>query len=360
MRDDLAYWLALVRFGGFGPVRLGKLARRFPNMQKAFEAGASALVEAGIEPQVSSRFLQERIHLDPNAELARLEASGARAVTILDDDYPTALKTLYDPPALLFVRGTLPENTRKHLAVVGSRKATGYGREAVEFLVSPLAKAGVVIVSGLAYGIDACAHHACLEAGGATVAVLGSGVDGESIYPSANRALASRILASGGALISEFPLGTSPLKQNFPIRNRIIAGLCDGTLVIEAALKSGSLITARAALEAGREVYAVPGPIHAPLCEGPNNLIKMGATPATQPSDFFGMHELDSQSSAPTYQPVNEEERVVFSCLGHTPYHIDEIVRASGLPPQTISKNLTMLEMKGAIRHDGGQYYSRI
>jgi len=357
---DLPFWLALVRFGEFGPVRLGKLARRFTSMQAAYNAGASALMEAGIEPSVVNRFLQERIHLSPEDEQQRLEASDARAVTILDEAYPPRLKTLFDPPALLFVRGTLPESNRKHLAVVGARRATGYGRDATDLLVPPLAKAGVVIVSGLAYGIDAHAHHACLEAGGTTVAVLGCGADHDSIYPSANRALASRILAEGGALISEFPPGTPPLKQHFPMRNRIIAGLCDGTLVIEAAIKSGSLITARAALEAGREVYAVPGPIHAPLCEGPNNLIKMGAIPATKPSDILGMDALEGMETPPSYQPANEEERAVLPALASTPRHLDEIIRTTRLPPHTVTKTVTMLEMKGVIRHDGGQYYSKV
>lgn len=357
---DLKYWLALIRFGKFGPVRIGKLARRFASMKQAFEASASAFLEAGIEPNVAGRFLQERIHLNPEEELARLEASGARAVTIKDDDYPSALKTLFDPPAILFVRGSLPEQSRKHLAVVGSRKASGYGKDVARFLIEPLAKAGVVIVSGLAYGIDAHAHHLCIESGGTTVAVLGSGVDNYSIYPSANRALASQILAHGGALISEFPIGTSPLKQNFPIRNRIIAGLCDGTLVIEAAVKSGSLITARAALEAGRDVYAVPGPIHAPLSEGPNNLIKMGAIPVTKPSDILGMDELGEQATKEKYQPINEDERAILETLGHTPSHIDEVIRHANLSTPTISKTITMLEMKGVIRHDGGQYYSKV
>lgn len=335
-----------------------KLARRFPHMQHAFESGASALMDAGIEPNVIHRFLQERIHLNPKEELKRLQESDARAITLLDDEYPALLKTLYDPPAVLFVRGTLPDASRKFLAVVGSRKPTTYGMDATCTLIEPLAREGAVIVSGLAYGIDACAHQICLDANGITVAVLGSGVDQESIYPSRNRTLASQILAHGGALISEFPLGTSPLKHHFPIRNRIIAGLCQATIVIEATLKSGSLITARAALEAGRDVYAVPGPIHSPLSEGPNNLIKMGAAPLTHPSDIFEITPHDSHETTAVYQPTNEEERRVLSAMNAMPQHLDEITARANLAAQTINKAVTMLEMKGVIRHDGGQYYS--
>src|SRR3989338_8793646 len=194
--SDLPYWLALIRFQPFGPVRMQKLMRRFPSMQHAFEASVSSLLEAGIEANIASRFLQERLHLHPEQELEHLMTHGVNAITLKDALYPPLLKTLFDPPAVLFVRGTLPDPTRKHLAVVGSRKASSYGKEVVRTLIHPLASAGVVIVSGLAYGIDATAHQITLDANGTTIAVLGSGVDDESIYPSAHRALASHILRS--------------------------------------------------------------------------------------------------------------------------------------------------------------------
>lgn len=356
MRNDLSYWLALVRFQPFGSVRMQKLMRRFQNMKDVFEASASSLLEAGIEPQIISRFLQERIHLNPEQELSKLNEEGVEAITLADETYPSLLKTLYDPPAVLFVRGKLPSEEQKHLAVVGSRKASGYGRDVTRAIVEPLAHAGVVIVSGLAYGIDALAHQAALDVGGTTIAVLGSGVDTQSIYPSANRALASQILAHNGAIVSEYPIGTLPLKTFFPIRNRIIAGISHGTLVIEAAIKSGSLITARAALEQGRDVYAVPGPIHSPLSEGPNNLIKMGAIPVTQASDI---HPVETDENTKTYQPVNEDEKTLFDVIEAIPRHIDELIRLTQQSPSTVNHILTILEMKGAIRHDGGQYYSR-
>ena len=358
MSDDLAYWVALTRFRAFGSVRLGKLSRRFPSMRTAFEASASQLIEAGIEPEIVNRFLQERIHINPEQEFERLAEHHVRAITIKDVDYPPLLKEIFDPPAVLFVRGTLPPSTLKHLGVVGSRKATPYGKRAVERIVEPLAQSGVVIVSGLAYGIDACAHQATLDVNGITIAVLGSGVDQESIYPSQNRTLSSAMLAKGGALLSEFPIGTPPLKQHFPFRNRVIAGLSHGVLVIEGALKSGSLITATAAMEAGREVYAIPGPIDAPLSEGPNNLIKQGATMVTEPTDIFGI-TLRARPQGVIYEPQNPEEELLLKSLSHEPKHIDEIVRLSNLPIHVASSTMTMLEIKGVAHHEGGRYYTK-
>ncbi len=325
-------------------------------MKDVFEASASSLLEAGIEPQIISRFLQERIHLNPERELSKLKEEGVEAITLADETYPSLLKTLYDPPAVLFIRGKLPSQELKHIAVVGSRKASGYGKDVTRTIVEPLARAGVVIVSGLAYGIDALAHQATLDVGGTTIAVLGSGIDTQSIYPSSNRALASQILAHNGAIVSEYPIGTLPLKSFFPIRNRIIAGISHGTLVIEAAIKSGSLITARAALEQGRDVYAVPGPIYSPLSEGPNNLIKMGAIPVTKPSDIY---PVETDENTKTYQPINEEEKTLFNVIEAIPRHCDELINLTKLSPSTVNHTLTILEMKGAIRHDGGQYYSR-
>ena len=357
MQVDLPYWVALTHFGPFGAVRVARLSRRFPDMQKAFEASASQLVEAGIEPKIASRFLQERIHIEPEKIMRELELHGIQVITVKDDIYPALLKEIYDPPAVLYIRGELPDTKRRHVAVVGSRKATSYGLRVTEDLVADLAKAGVVIVSGLAYGVDAAAHDATIKAGGITLAVLGSGIDNDSIYPSRNRALASRIIASGGALISEFSIGTPPLKHHFPFRNRVIAGMCHGTLVTQAALKSGSLITARAALESNRDVYAVPGSIHEPLSEGPNNLIKLGATPATCCADIIGIEP--AKPSEPAYEPANDVERALIEKLGHTPTHLDELVRALNLPTPKVNSLLSLLEIKNAIRHEGAGYYCK-
>ena len=187
--------------------------------------------------------------------------------------------------------------------------------------------------------------------------MLGCGIEHDNIYPSQNRILASQIIASGGAVISEFPVGTPPLRHHFPIRNRVIAGLSHGTLVVEAAMKSGSLITARSALESGREVYAVPGSIHSLLSEGPNNLIKMGATPVTSAADIEDVSIDKPVSSA--YSPQSKKEQVIYDLLSGEALHIDEITHKSDLPVGAVSSTLTMLEMKGVIKHTGGRYYTR-
>lgn len=358
MNSDLPYWLALIRFPKFGAIHIQKFMRAFPSMERAFNASAIDLIEIGVKSDVANRFLQERMHIDPQAEYERMTKEGVRAITRKDEDYPPLLNELYDPPGVLFVRGNLPNADKKFLAVVGSRNATPYGQQAIQKIVEPLAKSGVVIVSGLAYGIDSLAHKITIDAQGTTIAVLGSGIDHNSIYPSQNRTLASHILASGGALISEFPVGTAPLKQHFPFRNRVIAGLCQGTLVVEAALKSGSLITARCALEAGRNVYAVPGNIYSPLSEGPNNLIKMGATPVTKAEDIEDVSI--EKTTTPTYEPQSKNESIVYELLSNQPIHVDEITHSSDLPIGAVSSTLTMLEMKGVIKHSGGRYYIRV
>ena len=369
-RSDLKFWLALARVPFFGAVRIGKLHRAFPNMERAFSASVTDLVEAEIEPEIANRFLQERLHVNPDQELERLHRAETNVITIADENYPTRLKHIADPPAILFYRGTLPAHDRRHIAVVGSRECTEYGIRAVEKIIGPLAQAGNVIVSGLAYGIDAHAHKATLTHNGTTVAVLGCGVDHASIYPSDNRALASEILAFGGALISEFPLGTHPMKFHFPMRNRVIAGLCHGTFIVEASQKSGSLVTAKHALEFGRDVFALPGSINAPLSEGPHNLIKMGAILVTQASDIDSTIAIvNAGSGDPThslgsnrieYQPRNETERMILSFMSTQPVHVDEISHACILGIDVIGSTLTLLEMKGVIRHEGGRNYTRV
>jgi len=328
-------------------------------MKRAFEASALDLTEAGIEPSLASRFLQERIHIYPDAlmeELARLEID---VLTLVDDAYPPLLKQIFDPPGVLYTRGVLPSPELRHLAVVGARRVSSYGERVCEDLVGPLAASGVVIVSGLAYGVDSIAHTTCLDADGVTVGVLGTGIDTGSIYPARNRDLASRILANGGALVSEFAPGTPPLPQNFPYRNRIIAGLSHGTLVIEAAIKSGSLITARAALEQNRDVYVVPGSIHSPLSEGPNSLLKVGAAPVTCAEDVFPDLPVRRGPRKPAFEPKTDLERAVYTVLQLEPKHIDEIVRATQLPAPTVTSTLSLLEMKGAVKNETAGFYSR-
>ena len=335
-------------------------------MKAAFEATSAELADAGIDETVAEAFVSQRPLLDPARELTLLETHDVRALTLLDPLYPPALKAIHDPPAVLFVRGTLPDSSRPHLAVVGSRHPSRYGKDATEAIVGPLARAGVVIVSGLALGIDGCAHAAAVDAEGSTIAVMGAGLDDDNIYPSMHRTLASRMMAGGGALVSEFPIGTHVLKHHFPFRNRIIAGLCKATLVIEAKEQSGSLITARAALESNRDVFAVPGPISSPLSIGPNNHVKTGnAALVTSADDVLfalGLRvERPASDPAPATPIVadSKEEAGILKVLGHEPLHMDEIIRVSGLPAPTASSTLTLMEIKGSARHVGGRQYVR-
>lgn len=360
MRSDLPYWLALARFPAFGAVRIGRLADAFGNMQDAFEANASALIAAGIDETIAQRFISERSTIDPEAEMKRLNDSGLNVLTVKDETYPPALRELYDPPAVLFYRGDVPDAGRPHLAVVGSRHPTGYGLRCVERLVEPLASAGVVIVSGLAYGIDAAAHEAALRVGGETIAVLGSGADEESVYPSRHRHLAKQI-ERAGVVVSERPPGTPGLKQYFPARNRLIAGFCRVTLVVEAAADSGSLITTQTALEIGRDVAAVPGPIESPLSVGPHKLIKNGAAAITDANDLFELLNLvvpKSRDQAPLPEFVGDE-KTLFEILSQEPLHIDDLCRRTNLPSHAVASALTGLELKGACRHVGGRNYVR-
>ena len=357
MNSDLKYWLAFVRHPKMGAVRIKKLSDAFANMADAFCADKNALLSAGIESHIVDQFLFERGSIDPDGELKRLSEHNVTAITIRDENYPRALATIYDPPAVLFIRGTLPDQHRVHLAVVGSRLPTHYGKQIADEFVRPIATSGVVIVSGLAYGIDAIAHQSTLDVDGTTIAILGGGLDDANIYPSQHRSLVSKIIAGGGAVISEFPIGTHVMKQNFPFRNRIIAGMCQGTLVIEAKATSGSLITARCAMEAGKDVFAVPGSIHSELSEGPNNLIKTGAFPVTTPTDVLSRLGLEVRETKPNYVPGSVEEKTIYEILTKEALHADELTIKTGLPSSSVTSMLTLMEMKGSARHLGGLYY---
>lgn len=279
-----------------------------------------------------------------------------------DVSYPPRLKEIHDPPEPLYLRGVLPDPSRPHLAVVGTRTPTRYGHEAVERLVAPLARAGVVIVSGLAFGIDALAHRAALSADGTTLAVVGSCLDDAKIYPASNRPLAADILARGGALLSEMDEGSPVGPFNFPRRNRIIAGLCHATLIVEAAKKSGSLITARCALDEGRDVLAVPGPITSELSEGPNRLLKSGAAPAMSAEDILETLQLSVPAAKPQltlFVPDSPEEDALMKALADATLHMDELVQLTGLPSALVGSTLTLLEMKNAVKNAGGRYWKQ-
>lgn len=282
------------------------------------------------------------------------------SVRLTDSSYPELLRQIHHPPDPLFVRGSLPASDRLWVAVVGSRKASSYGLAAVSRLVKPLAERGIVIVSGLAFGIDAAAHEAALAVSGTTVAVLGS--PAEEITPRSHMKLANQILESGGAIISEVPTGGYVGKTNFAIRNRIISGLCHATLVVEAAMGSGSLITATLALDENREVFAVPGPITSPTSVGTNNLLKVGARPATEANDLLvalGVPTLPFfEKAMPRLAP--HEEQVLSVLSDSEPCHIDTICTSARINLQELQAQLTLLEIRGLVTMVQPGWYIRI
>lgn len=357
--ETLKYWLPFSYFGKFGPVRFRKILQFFPSMAEAYRASAADLMQAGIEEKYAAEFVSLRPELVPDKLMEEVLAAGIKIVPVTSENYPKRLKEIYDAPALLYVRGELRDDEWP-LAVVGTRKITSYGRIITPKIVGELAKQGIAVVSGLAFGVDALAHATTLENGGRTVAVLGSGIDDKTIYPAQNLDLARRIIASGGAVISEFPPGTPPLKQNFPHRNRIISGLSLGVLVVEADLESGSLITAKLALDQNRDVFAIPGSVLSPSSAGPHNLIKMGAKLVASAADILealNLTEAMSFSESKKIIPDTPNEAKLLAHMSFEPAHIDKLVVLSGLEAAVVGSTLTFMEMKGKVLNLGGMNY---
>ena len=355
--DNTLYYLGFNLVNGIGPARLDRLVSAFGSLQSAWHAPAADLMLAGLDGRTVEALLKVRRTRDLQMEYSRILAAGVRPISRDDPAYPALLRELVNGPPLLYVRGTLAESDRWALAVVGTRGATTYGRDATRKLVADLVAAGVTIVSGLALGIDATAHEAALKAGGRTLAVLGSGVD--QIYPTANRRLGEAITGQG-ALVSEYPLGTMPIPANFPARNRIISGLALGVLVVEAAARSGALITVQFALEQGRDVFAVPGSIFSAKSEGPHGLIRDGATIVTRAEDVLealNMQNAVEQQAIAAAVPETPEEIALLRLVEAEPRHIDAISRDSTLAPPVVSATLAMLELKGLVKQVGGMQY---
>lgn len=341
--------------------RYTDLLSLYQRTKDLFAISPTMLRHYGWSDELSSAYISWLKQFDLKKVLTHLQKQEIRVVGLDEDAYPTLLRHIYDPPLALFIRGTL-EPDALMLGVVGTRKMTAYGRRVTHDLVSDLAKHGITIVSGLAFGIDAQAHRATLHEGGTTIAVLGGGVDDQTITPAAHTSLAQDICRGGGAIISEYRPGTIPTKYSFPKRNRIIAGLCSGLLVIEAAHKSGALITADCALEAGRDVFAVPQNITSPTSQGTLGLIKRGATPISSAHDILDildvpLHELHRESVH--VLPTSALEEHILASLTHEGLHIDDVARITKLSSAEISSTLTTMEMKGLVKHLGQMTYTR-
>ena len=364
MVDDIFYWLALSLTPGVGSILIKRLLDRFKTPEAVFRAPVKELLSIeGLGEKVAKEIRKGPLDKAVEKELNFLKELGGTILTIKEDAYPKRLKDIYDPPALLYVRGALKKEDELAVAIVGSRKTSPYGRWITERVSQELARRGVTVVSGMARGIDSAGHKGAISGGGRTIAVLGCGVD--VVYPSENRNLFHQII-DRGAILSEFPMGSPPEGGHFPRRNRIISGLSIGVVVVQASAESGSLITASYALEQGREVFAVPGNVGAEGSRGTNRLIKEGAKLVETSEDILeeilpqwtGERER-IQEVEPPWKDLDKEELTLYQLLGESPMHIDVIIRESRFDPGRVSSLLLNLELKGLISQWPGKCFSK-
>ena len=352
---NLPYWLALLRAPALGPRTLAKLLQTAAEPAAIFGLPEKILVEAGLKAS-SIKFIQYPPWSLIESDLLWLEQEENHLITIADQYYPELLKQIYDPPLAIFVRGKPNILNSIQLGIVGSRRPTADGRRLAREFSRQLAECGLTISSGLALGVDSCSHLGALDAGGKTIAVLGNGLN--SIYPKTNSQLAESIIENG-ALLSELPLDYRPLPANFPRRNRIISGMSTGVLIVEAALKSGSLITARCAMEHGRDVFAIPGSIHNPLSRGCHAVIREGAKLVEQLQDII--EEIGPLAAATvstdilpattqrSIKGLDADTKLLLDNIGYHPVNVDYLVDVTGLSVNIISRTLLNLELQGLI-----------
>jgi DNA processing protein len=357
LNEDIKYWVGFNSIPGIGRVRLTQLENYFGSLEDAWQASPGELKRAGLDSTALRAIINWRPKVSPEAELEKLYRYGVKIFTCNDPCYPSRLKEIYDYPPVLYVRGSLLPEDEWCLAVVGTRRASVYGKQVTEEIVTDLAQSKITIVSGLAKGIDTIAHRSALAAGWRSLAVFACGLD--IVYPAENAKLA-RSIAEQGALISEYPLGTRPRAENFPRRNRILSGLSLGVLVTEAGETSGALITAHMALEQNREVFAIPGSVLSSASRGTNHLIQEGAKLVRDYTDI--LEELNLTAVAQQLEmreilPESDTESLLLKKLSAEPTHIDEVCRSSGLPAATVSSTLAMMELKGLVKQVGTMNY---
>lgn len=355
--QNIKYWVGFSIIPGIGRVKLAQLENYFGDLEDAWKATPEKLKETGLDSGSINAITFWRPKISLETEMEKLGRYGVNAVNYNDPNYPSRLKEIYDYPPLLYIRGSLLPQDEWCLAVVGTRRATVYGKQVADEIVTDLAQSKITIVSGLAKGIDSVAHQAALAVGGRSIAIFACGLD--TVYPSENADLARNIIQQG-ALISEYPLGTRPRAENFPRRNRIMSGLSLGVLVVEANEISGAMITARLALEQNREVFAIPGSILSPASRGTNHLIQEGAKLVRDYTDI--LEELNLMTVAHQMElqeviPASDTEALLLKQLGAEPIHIDGVCRSSGLPISTVSSTLAMMELKGLIKQVGPMSY---
>ncbi|CAM3036693.1 protein smf [Legionella steigerwaltii] len=353
--SNLSYYLALNRMERVGPRTVAKLQKRWPDLQQMFQLSVAELEQAGLSPVMAQTIAGFDLNLIQE-DLNWLEAADEHHILTWDSpEYPALLKEITDPPIVLYAKGQLACLTQPRLAVVGSRNPTVTGSENARQFAKAIAAHGVTIVSGLALGIDAEAHQGCLEAGGQTIAVLGTGID--RIYPYRHHSLSQKIVRNG-LLMSEFPLKSPPTAGHFPRRNRIISGLSLCTLVVESAIKSGSLITARMALEQNRDVLAIPGSIHNPLARGCHYLLQQGAKLVTSVADVLEELRIDSeqQTADKAILPLASGNKNLVKFIGFEMTTVDQIILRSGCTVEQVTSELAELELNGAVVSVPGGY----
>jgi DNA processing protein len=355
--QEIKYWVGFSLIPGIGRVKLTQLESYFGNLAEAWKAASADLRQAGLDTGSVRAINMWRPRISLDEEMGKLERHGVKVLTYHDAAYPARLKEIYDYPLLLYIRGSLLPEDEWCLAVVGTRRATVYGRQVAEEISADLARNKITVVSGLARGIDSVAHSSALTAGGRSIAVFACGLD--IVYPGENAGLARQIMERG-ALISEYPLGTRPKADKFPRRNRIMSGMSLGVLVVEASETSGAMITAHLAAEQNREVFAVPGSIISPASRGTNRLIQEGAKLVRGYGDI--LEELNLTTVARQMEmkeiiPASDAESRLLRELSTEPTHIDEVCHSSGLPASAVSSTLAIMELKGLVKQVGNMNY---
>ena len=359
--EDISYRVAFSHVTGIGPLRLAALEKYFDSLADAWRADRAMLTEAGLDKKSIEQLETTRATLDPAEAYGRYLSAGIAALRPDDPGYPRRLREIPDPPPLLYVRGEIIERDEWSVSIVGTRRPTAYGQQVTRTLTAELSAAGLTIVSGLARGVDGIAHQTALGQGGRTLAVVASGLD--TVYPPDHKPLAQQMLESGGAILSEYPLGMRSQPRFFPRRNRIIAGVSLGTLVTEAGEKSGTWHTVTAALDQGREVFAVPGPITSEESAGANNVIKRGlgklVTCAEDVLEELNIGPVERQAELVEQLPEDPVESLLLQHIGAEPIHVDEISRLIGQPVHETAAAMATLELKGLIHQVGSMTYAR-
>lgn len=353
------YILALHSIDGLGSIRLKRIIDYFKDPKLAWEADLSEIQSLGIPRNVIELLSEVRRKLNPDEYKLSIQNANVKWMTVYDTNYPKSLKTIYDPPTVLYYKGDILPEDEKAIAVVGTRKITGYGKTVTEKFTRDLVAAGFAIVSGLAKGVDTTAHRQTIESGGRTLAILGGGLN--RIFPPENIGLSEKIASGFGAVLSEFPPDNPSLPGNFPARNRIIAGLSQAVLVTEAALDSGSLITARLAAEQGREVFTVPGPVTSNLTHGPICLIREGAKVVFEAKDILDELGVPALKRNPIIsKDFSEDEKRILQVLENESMHLDEIGRKLSFLPAKVSSLLLKMEILGVVKSMGAGIYTRL